>query len=320
MFKRFGLSEKCTVQRFPRSNMAMLPALGSSRRGAPSFGPQLSEASLCDVLRGHSGGENALQTTASMQGRSPESRLLRAMSGESHPDAEDPLLNPCSLQLGVEGSDAGRTALGSKMCRSFSVAAPATRHCRPEAIAWYRLRWYLTGMQLGRLWHATSAIAASPCNSGSQEWLVELEHHHCSFSAHGQEWVTTDAPKAARCQLPWQAELPFFVAELPQGKRLGNLIAVCTQIGAWPVFGGLSKIVGWPGVWGSASMPRCSFHLLSGNIAPIFYKALTRRRPGNLVCAIGFFQVVGARTLLTLYYFTLRLPACCSTHGARHKL
>ena len=30
-----------------------------------------------------------------------------------------------------------------------------------------------------------------------------------------------------------QAELPFFVAELPEGKRLGNLIAVCTQIGAW---------------------------------------------------------------------------------------
>ena len=29
-----------------------------------------------------------------------------------------------------------------------------------------------------------------------------------------------------------QAELPFFVAELPEGKRLGNLIAVCTQIGA----------------------------------------------------------------------------------------
>eukprot|EP00439_Symbiodinium_sp_Y106_P055854 s2467_g7.t2 len=61
------------------------------------------------------------------------------------------------------------------------------------------------------------------------------------------------------------AELPFFVAELPEGKRLGNLIAVCTQI---------------------------------GNIAPIIYKALTRRRPGNLVCAIGFFQVVAVIALV----------------------
>ena len=34
---------------------------------------------------------------------------------------------------------------------------------------------------------------------------------------------------------PIQAELPFFVAELPEGKRLGNLIAVCTQVGAWPI-------------------------------------------------------------------------------------
>lgn len=35
----------------------------------------------------------------------------------------------------------------------------------------------------------------------------------------------------SRARLGTQAELPFFVAELPAGKRLGNLIAVCTQIG-----------------------------------------------------------------------------------------
>ncbi|CAE7513466.1 rft2 [Symbiodinium natans] len=125
----------------------MLPAFGSSRS--------------------HSGGDNV----ASLQ--SPESRLLRAISGESHPDAEE------------------------ATCTEISA-------------------WYLTGM--------------------SGWWSLNI--------------IT--------------AELPFFVAELPEGKRLGNLIAVCTQV---------------------------------GNIAPIFYKALTRRRPGNLVCAIGFFQVVGVVAL-----------------------
>mmetsp|Transcript_33843 Transcript_33843/g.78267 ORF Transcript_33843/g.78267 Transcript_33843/m.78267 type:complete len:422 (-) Transcript_33843:58-1323(-) len=128
----------------------MLPALSSSR-------------SL-------SGGD------APLQARSPESRLLRAMSGESHPDAEE-------------------------------------ANC-PEVAAWY-----LTGM--------------------SGWWSLNI--------------IT--------------AELPYFVAELPEGKRLGNLIAVCTQI---------------------------------GNIAPICYKALTRKRPGNLVCAIGFFQLVAALALVAV--------------------
>lgn len=30
-----------------------------------------------------------------------------------------------------------------------------------------------------------------------------------------------------------EAEQPTFVAELPAGKRMGNLIAVCTQVGVW---------------------------------------------------------------------------------------
>ena len=68
---------------------AMLPALGSSRSTALGRIEQQFAVSCTFTLQGHSGGENALQQTASMQGRSPESRLLRAMSGESHPDAED---------------------------------------------------------------------------------------------------------------------------------------------------------------------------------------------------------------------------------------
>ncbi|CAK9073355.1 unnamed protein product [Durusdinium trenchii] len=82
------------------------------------------------------------------------------------------------------------------------------------------------------------------------------------------------------------AELPFFVAELPAGKRLGNLIAVCTQI---------------------------------GNIAPIIYKAATRRRPGNLVVAIGCFQVVAVLSLLAsmlLWHSTPVLLVCTVLAGS----
>lgn len=62
------------------------------------------------------------------------------------------------------------------------------------------------------------------------------------------------------------AELPFFVAELPEHQRLGNLVAVCTQL---------------------------------GNIAPIFYKTLTRNRPAaNLAFLIGLFQFVGVTSLI----------------------
>ena len=33
-----------------------------------------------------------------------------------------------------------------------------------------------------------------------------------------------------------QAEQPIFVAELPAHKKMGNLIAVCTQIGVSPAW------------------------------------------------------------------------------------
>ena len=69
-------------------------------------------------LQGHSGGENALQQTASMQGRSPESRLLRAMSGESHPDAED-----LAAALHMLNIHCMLTSRGGKMCRSICVTA-----------------------------------------------------------------------------------------------------------------------------------------------------------------------------------------------------
>lgn len=82
------------------------------------------------------------------------------------------------------------------------------------------------------------------------------------------------------------AEQPTFVAELPAGKRMGNLIAVCTQV---------------------------------GNIAPIIYKAATRRRPGNLVVAIGCFQVVAVLSLLAtmvLWHSTPILLVCTVLAGS----
>eukprot|EP00928_Gymnodinium_smaydae_P037812 TRINITY_DN26200_c0_g1_i2.p1 TRINITY_DN26200_c0_g1~~TRINITY_DN26200_c0_g1_i2.p1 ORF type:complete len:419 (+),score=82.08 TRINITY_DN26200_c0_g1_i2:69-1259(+) len=67
------------------------------------------------------------------------------------------------------------------------------------------------------------------------------------------------------------AELPFFVAELPEGERLGNLLAVCGQL---------------------------------GNIAPILYKVLTRKRPGNmLLVVINVFQGVAVLVLLLCAFF-----------------
>lgn len=62
------------------------------------------------------------------------------------------------------------------------------------------------------------------------------------------------------------AELPYFVAELPEGAGLGNLIAVCTQL---------------------------------GNIAPIAYKALHRLWPAHwhLTFVIGAFQILAVATL-----------------------
>lgn len=82
------------------------------------------------------------------------------------------------------------------------------------------------------------------------------------------------------------AEQPIFVAELPAQKKMGNLIAVCTQI---------------------------------GNIAPIVYKAATRRRPGNLVIAIGCFQAVAVLALLTsmvLWHSTPVLLFCTVLAGS----
>lgn len=71
------------------------------------------------------------------------------------------------------------------------------------------------------------------------------------------------------------AELPFFVAELPQHQRLGNLLAVCTQL---------------------------------GNIAPIFYKTLTRNRDASLVLVIGLFQFVGVTALVLCAFFWRYTP------------
>eukprot|EP00438_Fugacium_kawagutii_P032728 Skav229148 [mRNA] locus=scaffold1875:253429:260764:+ [translate_table: standard] len=90
-------------------------------------------------------------------------------------------------------------------------------------------------------------------------------------------------PHAARTK----AEQPTFVAELPAGKRMGNLIAVCTQVGR--------------------------------NIAPIIYKAATRRRAGNLVVAIGCFQAVAVLSLLAtmvLWHSTPILLLCTVLAGS----
>eukprot|EP00931_Biecheleriopsis_adriatica_P106240 TRINITY_DN80726_c0_g1_i1.p1 TRINITY_DN80726_c0_g1~~TRINITY_DN80726_c0_g1_i1.p1 ORF type:complete len:425 (-),score=58.12 TRINITY_DN80726_c0_g1_i1:42-1316(-) len=83
-----------------------------------------------------------------------------------------------------------------------------------------------------------------------------------------------------------QAELPYFVAEMPQGQRLGNLLAVCTQL---------------------------------GNIAPIVYKALTRHRPGNLVAVIACFHAVGVAALVVCSFFWESLGVlllCTSVAGS----
>ena len=68
----------------------MLPPLGSSRSQGLKTGGITSENVPLKYrcpLQGHSGGETALQATASMQ--SGQTGLLRALSGESHPDAEE---------------------------------------------------------------------------------------------------------------------------------------------------------------------------------------------------------------------------------------
>ncbi|CAJ1360211.1 unnamed protein product [Effrenium voratum] len=77
------------------------------------------------------------------------------------------------------------------------------------------------------------------------------------------------------------AELPFFVAELPEGKKLGNLIAVCTQV---------------------------------GNVAPIIYKAATRKRRGNLVMAIICFQIIAVVSLLAsmMLWHSTPVLLCCT--------
>jgi len=62
------------------------------------------------------------------------------------------------------------------------------------------------------------------------------------------------------------AELPHFVAVLPEGPTMGNLIAVCTQL---------------------------------GNIAPITYKAIYRHNNGRLTHVIATFQGLAALTLIT---------------------
>eukprot|EP00435_Cladocopium_sp_Y103_P069253 s621_g33.t1 len=61
----------------------------------------------------------------------------------------------------------------------------------------------------------------------------------------------------------------------------------------------------------------CCLH--SGNIAPIIYKAATRRRPGNLVVAIGCFQVVAVLSLLAtmvLWHSTPILLVCTVLAGS----
>lgn len=62
------------------------------------------------------------------------------------------------------------------------------------------------------------------------------------------------------------AELPHFVAVLPEGAILGNLIAVCTQL---------------------------------GNVAPMTYKSFYRQTNGRLTHVIGAFQLLAAATLVT---------------------
>eukprot|EP00930_Biecheleria_cincta_P055174 TRINITY_DN41525_c0_g1_i1.p1 TRINITY_DN41525_c0_g1~~TRINITY_DN41525_c0_g1_i1.p1 ORF type:complete len:425 (-),score=50.02 TRINITY_DN41525_c0_g1_i1:332-1606(-) len=82
------------------------------------------------------------------------------------------------------------------------------------------------------------------------------------------------------------AELPFFVAELPQHQKLGNLLAVCTQL---------------------------------GNVAPIFYKTLTRNRPANLAFVIGLFQFVGVAALIicaVFWRYTPLLLLCTGCAGS----
>lgn len=62
------------------------------------------------------------------------------------------------------------------------------------------------------------------------------------------------------------AELPYFIAELPEAERLGNLIAVCTQV---------------------------------GNIFPIIYKIVYTQGQGNLTTVIGLAQLISTATLIT---------------------
>lgn len=84
------------------------------------------------------------------------------------------------------------------------------------------------------------------------------------------------------------AELPYFVAELPQGQRLGNLIAVCTQL---------------------------------GNVAPILYRAVFRHQHGarQLVCVIAAFQCLATATLVVcaiLWQSTAALLVCTALAGS----
>lgn len=68
------------------------------------------------------------------------------------------------------------------------------------------------------------------------------------------------------------AESPFFVAALPEGERLGNLLAVCTQV---------------------------------GNLAPIAFKAVSRCRGGHgqLVAVIAFSKFMALATLVACAFF-----------------
>lgn len=153
----------------------------------------------------------------------------------------------------------------------------------------------------------------------------------------GQDWTPTIP--TILTYIPFhtrQAEQPIFVAELPAQKKMGNLIAVCTQIGVSPgryevfmccackrpcfllkIMHPLQLFVSFIVV---ALIAHCWLYkrlevtkvvhssayiyiflnfvcvvISWGNIAPIVYKAATRRRPGNLVVAIGCFQAVAAQ-------------------------